>query len=127
MRVLIIDDERLARSELRRLLGAHPELEIVGEARNADEALDQIARFAPDLVFLDVRMPGCDGFELLERLDDAPAVIFTTAFDQYALRAFEVSALDYLVKPIRPDRLAAALAKAAARIPASAGHQPLGR
>jgi len=127
VKVLIVDDERLARGEIRRLLGAHPELEIVGEARNADEALDQIARHAPDLLFLDVRMPGRDGFELLEQLDDAPAVIFTTAFDQYALRAFEVSALDYLVKPIAPERLAAAIAKAVARPSTSPGNQPLGR
>jgi len=127
MRALIIDDERLARSEIRRLLAAHPEIEIVGEAKNADEALEQIARLAPELVFLDVRMPGCDGFQLLERLDDAPAVIFTTAFDQYALRAFEVSALDYLVKPIAPERLAAAIAKAVARPSTRPGSQPLGR
>ncbi len=127
MKVLIVDDERLARSELRRLLAAHGDVEIVGEARTADEAIELIGRLHPELLLLDVQMPGGDGFELLERLDEAPAVIFTTAFDQYALRAFEVSALDYLVKPIAPERLAAALAKAEARISASAGHQPLGR
>jgi two-component system LytT family response regulator len=122
MRALIVDDERLARSELRRLLDVIPGVEILGEARNADEAIAQMTELRPDLVFLDIRMPGCDGFELLERLDEAPCVIFTTAFDQYALRAFEVSALDYLVKPIAPERLAAAVAKAAARLPASALH-----
>jgi two-component system LytT family response regulator len=127
MRVMIVDDERLARSELRRLLAAHGEIEIVGEAKHADDAVEQIARLSPDLLLLDVQMPGCDGFALLERLDEAPAVIFTTAFDHYALRAFEVSALDYLVKPIAPARLAAALAKAAARTSPSPGHQPLGR
>lgn len=124
MKVLIVDDERLARAELRRLLAAIPEVEIVGEARNADEAEAQIHQLHPELVLLDVQMPGGSGFDLLERLDVAPAVIFTTAYDQYALRAFEVSALDYLVKPIAPDRLAAALAKVAIR-PAAGG--PLGR
>ncbi|HMG20054.1 MAG TPA: response regulator [Kofleriaceae bacterium] len=128
MRALIIDDERLARNELRRLLEAIGDVEIVGEARNADDALDQIRRLHPELLFLDVQMPGSDGFELLERLDDAPIVIFTTAFDHYALRAFEVNALDYLVKPIAPPRLAAAVAKAAARAPSAAGGEgPLGR
>jgi two-component system, LytTR family, response regulator len=119
MKALIIDDERLARNELRRLLEAVGDVEIVGEARDADDALAQIARLSPELLFLDVQMPGCNGFELLERLDDAPSVIFTTAYDHYALRAFEVSALDYLVKPISPTRLAAAVAKAAARTPAA--------
>jgi two-component system, LytTR family, response regulator len=116
VKVLIVDDERLARSELRRMLEALHEIEVVGEARSADEAIDLIACLQPDLLLLDVQMPECDGFELLERLDDAPAVIFTTAFDHYAVRAFEVSALDYLVKPIPPDRLAAALARAATRL-----------
>jgi two-component system LytT family response regulator len=120
VRALIIDDERLARNELRRMLDGMAEIEIVGEAKNADEAVQQIAALRPDLLFLDVQMPGCDGFELLEKLDEAPSVIFTTAFDRYALRAFEVSALDYLVKPIPPPRLAAAVAKAVARAGASA-------
>lgn len=111
MTALIIDDERLARAELRRLLAAHPEIEIGGEARNGEEALAEIARLSPDLLFLDIQMPGMTGFELLERLDDVPQVIFTTAYDQYAIRAFEVNALDYLLKPIAPARLAAALAR----------------
>ena len=111
MRALIVDDERLARTELRRLLAAHPALTIVGEAANALEAHAAIAALAPDLVFLDVQMPGGSGFDLLASLDAAPAVIFTTAFDQYALRAFDVSALDYLLKPIEPARLAHALRK----------------
>jgi two-component system LytT family response regulator len=130
VKALIIDDERLARNELRRLLGAVEGIEVVGEARDAEDALAQIARLSPDLLFLDVQMPGSDGFQLLERLDDAPSVIFTTAFDHYALRAFEVSALDYLVKPIAPARLAAAVAKAAARAPSAAPadpDRPLGR
>ena len=111
MRALIVDDERLARTELRRLLAAHPALTIVGEAANALEAHAAIAALAPDLVLLDVQMPGGSGFDLLASLDAAPAVIFTTAFDQYALRAFDVSALDYLLKPIEPARLAHALRK----------------
>ena len=111
MRALIIDDERLARAELTRLLRAHPEIEISGEARHGEEALELIGKLAPDLLFLDIQMPGMSGFELLERLDQVPQVIFTTAYDQYAIQAFEVSALDYLLKPIAPNRLAAALAK----------------
>jgi two-component system, LytTR family, response regulator len=126
VRVLIVDDERLARNELRRMLAAVADVEVVGEARNAGEAIDLIARLAPDLLLLDVQMPGCDGFELLERLDDAPAVIFTTAFDHYAVRAFEVSALDYLVKPIPADRLAAAIAKAQGRLATAADRERLG-
>jgi two-component system, LytTR family, response regulator len=111
MKALIIDDERIARQELRRLLAAHAEIEIAGEARSGEEALDLIIQFEPDVLFLDIRMPGMNGFDLLERLDDVPQVIFTTAYDEYALKAFEVSALDYLVKPVVPGRLAAAVAK----------------
>lgn len=117
MKVLIVDDERLARNELRRMLKKFPEIEIAGEAANSDEAHDQILRVHPDLVFLDIQMPGGDGFQLLERLESVPLVIFTTAFDKYALKAFEVSALDYLQKPIAPERLAAAIAKVSARDP----------
>ncbi|HEY1205448.1 MAG: LytTR family DNA-binding domain-containing protein [Bryobacteraceae bacterium] len=111
MTALIVDDERLARLELRRLLAAHPEVEIVGEARGVEEALELIPKLAPDLIFLDIQMPGMTGFDLLERLEDVPQVIFTTAYDAYAIKAFEVNALDYLLKPIAPARLAAALAK----------------
>jgi two-component system LytT family response regulator len=111
MKALIVDDERLARQELRRLLAAHGQIEIVAEARNADEALTWIQRASPDLVFLDIQMPGLSGFDLLDRLDDAPQIIFTTAYDEYALKAFEVNALDYLLKPVAPERLAAALQK----------------
>jgi two-component system, LytTR family, response regulator len=114
MRAVIVDDERLARNELRRMIEAAGSVELVGEARNAAEAAELIDRLRPELVFLDIQMPDADGFELLERLDAAPFVIFTTAYDHYALRAFEVSALDYLVKPVVPERLAAAVAKAAA-------------
>jgi len=111
MLALIVDDERLARLELRRLLAAHPDVEIAGEARHAEEALELIPKLNPDLLFLDIQMPGMTGFELLERLEDVPQVIFTTAYDSYAIQAFEVNALDYLLKPIAPPRLAAALAK----------------
>jgi len=124
MRALIVDDERLARNELRRLLAAHPALEVVGEAANPIEARAAIAALAPDLVFLDVQMPGGSGFDLLASLDAAPAVIFTTAFDQYALRAFDVSALDYLLKPIEPARLAHALRKFEARLPLPSAAPP---
>lgn len=111
MKALLIDDERLARSELRRLLRAHPEIEIVGEAANAVQAAEKIATFKPDLIFLDVQMPGRTGFELLAALPDAPRVIFTTAYDQYALKAFDFGALDYLLKPIEPARLAQAIVR----------------
>jgi len=115
MRVLLIDDERLARAELRRLLAAHPEVEIVGEAVNAADGVQQIAALKPDLIFLDVQMPGGSGFDMLAALEDAPEVIFTTAFDRYALQAFEVNALDYLQKPIQAARMAAALQRCAMR------------
>ena len=111
MKALIVDDERLARVELRRLLAEHPEVEIVSEAATAEEALALIPKLAPDLVFLDIQMPGMTGFDLLEQIEDLPQVIFTTAYDEYAIKAFEVNALDYLLKPIPPARLAAALAK----------------
>ncbi len=94
MKALIVDDERLARAELRRLLAAHPEIEIVGEAQNGEEALALISKLAPALVFLDIQMPGVGGFDLLESLEDMPQIIFTTAYDQYAIQAFEVNALD---------------------------------
>jgi two-component system LytT family response regulator len=123
VKALIIDDERLARNELRRMLKNFPEIEIAGEARNSDEARDHILHLHPDLLFLDIQMPGGDGFQLLERLENVPLVIFTTAFDHYALKAFEVSALDYLQKPIAPDHLAAAIAKVSAhRAPPSSVH-----
>jgi YesN/AraC family two-component response regulator len=106
MRSLIVDDERLARQELRRLLGRHPEIEIVGEAASAQQARRVIGEKDLDLLFLDVQMPGETGFDLVTSLPSAPVVVFTTAYDEHALRAFEVSALDYLVKPIEPRRLA---------------------
>jgi two-component system LytT family response regulator len=111
MKALIIDDERLARTELRRLLEPFKEIEIVGEAVNADEAIEKIAQLNPELIFLDIQMPGKSGFEMLEELDKVPKVIFTTAYDEYALKAFEYNALDYLLKPIEPKRLEEAIRK----------------
>ncbi|QSE98331.1 LytR/AlgR family response regulator transcription factor [Fulvivirga lutea] len=111
MRALIIDDERLARKELTSLLAEHAYIKVIGEAANADEALELINNENPDLLFLDIQMPGKTGFELLEMLDDVPQVIFTTAYDEYALKAFEVNALDYVLKPIQPERLAESLKK----------------
>ncbi|MFY8004944.1 MAG: LytR/AlgR family response regulator transcription factor, partial [Chitinophagaceae bacterium] len=108
---LIIDDERLARTELRKLLGEHPEIEVIDEASNVDEGLEKIESLNPDLIFLDIQMPGKTGFDLLTEIDKAPKVIFTTAYDEYAIRAFDVNALDYLLKPIEPKRLADSLVK----------------
>lgn len=110
MNALLIDDERLARNELRRLLAGFDDIAIVGEAANAKQAREQIAALQPDLLFLDVQMPGETGMALLESLEPPiPQVIFTTAFDEFAVKAFELNALDYLLKPVDPDRLAAAI------------------
>jgi two-component system LytT family response regulator len=111
MRVLVVDDEPLARRELRRLLGAFLGIQVVGEAGNIDEARVSIEKFSPDVVFLDIQMPGGSGFDLLVQLDRVPRIVFTTAYDQYAVKAFDVNALDYLLKPIEPERLATALRK----------------
>lgn len=111
MKIAIVDDSRLARAELREMLGAMAESQLVGEAANADEARALIEREQPDLVLLDIHMPGKDGFALLDELDHVPAVVFVTAYDEFALRAFEVNALDYLLKPVTPERLQRALAK----------------
>ena len=111
MKALIIDDERLARKELTNLLRDHHEIEIIGEAVNADDAFQKIQTLDPELLFLDIQMPGKTGFDLLEMLDRVPKVIFTTAYDEYALKAFEVNALDYLLKPIQPDRLSESIRK----------------
>ena len=105
MKALIIDDERLARTELKRLLAPFKDVKVVGEAVNADDALNKIQELKPDLLFLDIQMPGKSGFEMLEELDSVPTVIFVTAYDEYALKAFEFNALDYLLKPIEPKRL----------------------
>lgn len=105
MKALIIDDERLARVELKRLLNPFKEINVVGEAVNVEDALTKVTELNPDLIFLDIQMPGKNGFDLLEELDSVPEVVFTTAYDEYALKAFEYNALDYLLKPIEPKRL----------------------
>jgi two-component system LytT family response regulator len=111
MRALIVDDERLARKELMKLLEEHPMIEVLGEAANAEEAYKMINELNPDLLFLDIQMPGKTGFQLLEMLDSVPLVVFTTAYDEFALKAFEVNALDYLLKPIQPERLSETVSK----------------
>ena len=111
MRAIIIDDERLARAELKKLLQEFPEVEIIDEAANAEEGISKIENLNPDLIFLDIQMPGKTGFDMLSELERAPHVIFTTAYDEYALKAFEVNALDYLLKPVEPKRLADAIQK----------------
>jgi len=116
LRVLIVDDEAPARSLLREYLGAHAGVEVVGECANGFEAVKTISENRPDLVFLDVQMPKLDGFEVIELIEPAPAVIFCTAYDEYALRAFEVHAVDYLLKPFGRERLAEALARARERL-----------
>lgn len=118
VRVLIVDDEPLARTNLRVLLRRHPHIEIVGEPGSGLEALEEIRSTKPDLVFLDVQMPECDGFDVLEMLGPAvpPAVIFVTAYDQYAIRAFEAGALDYLLKPFDNARFERALSRAQDKI-----------
>ena len=111
IKAIIVDDERLARNELKKLLEQHPEIEVVDEASNVDEGVEKIDITRPDLIFLDIQMPGKTGFDLLAELEKAPRVIFTTAYDEFALKAFEVNALDYLLKPIDPLRLADAIQK----------------
>jgi len=108
---VIIDDERLARNELKKMLVDYPEIEVVGEAANVDEAHRIIEELNPELIFLDIQMPVKTGFDLLEELERVPIVVFTTAHDEYALKAFEVNALDYLLKPIDPKRLSDAIQK----------------
>jgi two-component system, LytTR family, response regulator len=124
MRVLIIDDERLARRELRTLLMEFPQVEIVGECSNAEEGIAQIKALSPELVFLDIQMPDKNGFEMLQELEQVPQVVFVTAYDEYAMKAFEVNALDYLLKPVEENRLAEALEKISKRIPESTVEAP---
>ena len=111
MKAIIIDDERLARTELKKLLQEFPEIEVIDEAANADEGISKIDSQQPDLIFLDIQMPGKTGFDMLLQLERTPQVIFTTAYDEFALKAFEVNALDYLLKPVEPKRLADAVQK----------------
>jgi len=104
-RTIIIDDERLAREELKSLLKDYHEIEIIDEAKNGEEGIQKIKEHNPDLIFLDINMPGLNGFEMIKHLEEIPRVIFVTAYDEYALKAFEVSALDYILKPVDPERL----------------------
>ncbi|MFL0207173.1 LytTR family transcriptional regulator DNA-binding domain-containing protein [Aquirufa sp. 2-AUSEE-184A6] len=116
MRAIIVDDERLARNELKRLLENFPSIEVIGEASNTDEASQLIEELQPDVAFLDIQMPGKTGFEWLEEWDGfLPEIIFTTAFDEYALKAFEVNALDYVLKPIELARLSESIQKLESR------------
>ena len=123
MRALVVDDERVARNRLKRMLGRLDGVEVVGEAADGAEALERIAELEPDVAFLDIRMPGMDGIELARRLPAATRVVFTTAYDDYAVQAFETSAIDYLLKPIEAERLEAAVRKVEQRVgrPAATG------
>jgi two-component system LytT family response regulator len=128
MRALVVDDERLARNELRRLLAAFPDIKIVGEAAQAKDARQQMASLKPDLIFLDVQMPGESGIDFLESLEPpVPNVIFTTAYDEFAVKAFELNALDYLLKPVDPARLAAAIERLPGVRDAAVKAAPAGR
>lgn len=113
---IIVEDSRLARNELRELLLDFPEINILDEAENVDVALELIKKHHPDLIFLDIQLPGKNGFELLQLLDDVPMVVFTTAFDEYAIKSFEFNALDYLLKPINPKRLTQAVEKVSQKL-----------
>lgn len=121
MKAIIVDDERLARKELTSLLENHPEIEVIDEAANADEAIEKIEKQDPDVIFLDIQMPGKTGFEMLEGLERVPQVIFTTAYDEFALKAFDFNALDYLLKPIQPDRLSESINKIKVKAPKKGG------
>lgn len=113
---ILIDDEHLALAELQMMLDKHPQLQVVATAANATEAIEKIKLHQPDLIFLDINMPGQSGFDLLQELEDAPQVIFVTAYDQFAIKAFEVNALDYLLKPVNAERLEEAISKAMKQI-----------
>jgi two-component system LytT family response regulator len=114
--VIIIDDERTARNEIKRLLIPHPEFVVVDESKNTSEARRQIEENKPDIIFLDIQLPGESGFNLLESLSQVPEVIFTTAYEEYAVQAFEINALDYLMKPIREERFTKAIERVHKRI-----------
>lgn len=116
IKAVIVEDSRLARNELKELLKSHKDIELFGEAENVDKAFELIQRTQPDLLFLDINMPEKDGFELLEMLDEVPITIFTTAFDEYAIKSFEYNALDYLLKPINQKRFDQAIEKAKAKL-----------
>jgi two-component system, LytTR family, response regulator len=125
LKAVIVDDEELARGFLRELLAAHPEIEIAAECANGFEAVKAAAECSPDLIFLDVQMPKLDGFEVLELIDPGPAVVFVTAYDQYAMRAFDAHAVDYLLKPFPAERFERSLERAKARVKARLGERRL--
>ena len=116
LRVIVVDDEALARTLLRELLGAHADIEIIAECGNGFEAVKAVTEKKPDLILLDIQMPKLDGFDVLELIGTEVPVIFVTAYDQYAIKAFQVHAVDYLLKPFGAERLAEALTRARARI-----------
>jgi two-component system LytT family response regulator len=116
LRTVVVDDEAPARAVLREYLGAHPDIEIVAECADGFEAVKAVTELRPDLLFLDVQMPKLDGFEVLDLVGAGPAVVFVTAYDEYALRAFDVHAVDYLLKPFGPERLATALERVRGRL-----------
>ena len=111
IKAVIVEDSRLARNELKELLKAHSEIELVGEAENVDDGVELIEKVKPELLFLDINMPEKDGFELLEMLNEVPITVFTTAYDEYAIKSFEYNALDYLLKPINKKRFSLAIEK----------------
>lgn len=116
VRAVIVEDSRLARNELKELIKKHSEIELIGEAENVDNGYELIQRIKPQLLFLDINMPEKDGFELLEMLDEVPITVFTTAFDEYAIKSFDYNALDYLLKPINEKRFALAIEKVCATL-----------
>jgi two-component system LytT family response regulator len=111
IKTIVIDDERLAREELKKILLDYPEIEVIGEAVNAEDGLEKIKELQPDLIFLDVSMPGMNGFDMLKKLEDMPQVVFVTAHDEFALKAFENNALDYILKPVSAERIASLVKK----------------
>ncbi len=111
LKAVIVEDSRLARNELKELIKEHEEITLIGEAENVDDGFELITKLNPDLLFLDIHMPGKDGFELLEMLDHVPTIVFTTAYDEYAIKSFEYNAFDYLLKPINPIRFAKTIEK----------------
>ncbi|WP_179348406.1 LytR/AlgR family response regulator transcription factor [Winogradskyella pacifica] len=124
LKAVIVEDSRLARNELKELLKAHQDIELIGEAENVDEGFELITKTNPDLLFLDINMPEKDGFELLEMLDDVPITIFTTAFDDYAIKSFEYNAFDYLLKPISQKRFSSSITKVLEKINATSSTAP---
>jgi len=123
LKAVIVEDSRLARNELKELIKKHPEIELLGEAENVDQGYELIQGTQPDLLFLDINMPEKDGFELLEMLDEVPITVFTTAFDEYAIKSFEYNALDYLLKPINEKRFALAMEKVRSKLEGTSNEQ----